>query len=216
MRPREHFDQELDALRKQVLDFGNAVVEALDRAITALEKGDVELAQAVVAGDAAFNEARDAIEQHAVNLIATQQPVARDLRRIVAAMAISYELERIADYAKSTAKMVAGSPDPNRGALHAPSDLVALGRVARANLERTLAALGNGNPDAIKEIILNEDEVDHEYKRLKRALVSQLTPPEIADLLFIAHNFERVSDRALNMAEKMIFVSSGNQVELND
>lgn len=216
MRPREHFDQELDALRKQVLDFGNAVVGALDRAITALEKGDVELAQAVVAGDAAFNEAKDAIEQHAVNLIATQQPVARDLRRIVAAMAISYELERIADYAKSTAKMVAGSPDPNRGALHAPPDLVALGRVARANLERTLAALGNGNPDAIKEIILNEDEVDHEYKRLKRALVSQLTPPEIADLLFIAHNFERVSDRALNMAEKMIFVSSGNQVELND
>ncbi|MGQ9483210.1 phosphate signaling complex protein PhoU [Chloroflexus sp.] len=216
MRPREHFDQELDALRKQVLDFGNAVVGALDRAITALEKGDVELAQAVVAGDVAFSEARDAIEQHAVNLIATQQPVARDLRRIVAAMAISYELERIADYAKSTAKMVAGSSDPNRGSLHAPPDLVALGRVARTNLERTLAALGNGNPDAIKEIILNEDEIDHEYKRLKRALVAQLTPPEIADLLFIAHNFERVSDRALNMTEKMIFVSSGNQVELND
>lgn len=216
MRPREHFDHELDALRKQVVDMGRAVSVALERAISALEQGDAELAKAVVAGDAALNAAKDSIEQQAINLIATQQPVARDLRRIVAAIAMSYELERIADYAKSTAKMVIGSPDPNRGALAAPAELVTLGKTARANLDRTLAALANGGADAIKDIIAHEDEIDHEYKQLKRDLVAKLTPPETADLLFIAHNFERVSDRALNMAEKIIFIASGDQVELND
>ncbi|OAN44925.1 phosphate transport system regulatory protein PhoU [Chloroflexus islandicus] len=216
MRPREHFDQALDALRKQVVEMGRAVSVALEQAITALERGDVELAKAVVTGDTTLNAAKDAIEQQAVNLIATQQPVARDLRRIVAAIAMSYELERIADYAKSTAKMVIGSPDPNRGPLAAPAELVVLGKTARANLDRTLAALANGGADAIKDIIAHEDEIDHEYKQLKRTLVAKLTPPETADLLFIAHNFERVSDRALNMAEKIIFISSGDQVELND
>lgn len=216
MRPREHFDHELDALRKQVVDMGRAVSVALERAISALERGDAELAKAVVAGDAALNAAKDSIEQQAINLIATQQPVARDLRRIVAAIAMSYELERIADYAKSTAKMVIGSPAPNRGPLAAPAELVVLGKTAQANLDRTLAALANGGADAIKDIIAQEDEIDHEYKQLKRTLVAKLSPPETADLLFIAHNFERVSDRALNMAEKIIFISSGDQVELND
>ncbi|MBO9312116.1 MAG: phosphate signaling complex protein PhoU [Chloroflexus sp.] len=216
MRPREHFDQELNALRSQVVNLGRAVSEALARAITALERGDVELARAVVSNDAEINEAKNAIEQHAIQLIATQQPVARDLRRIVATMAISYELERIADYAKSTAKMVVGSPDPNRGPLVAPAELVALGKVARANLERTLQALSNGDAETIKDIVAREDEIDHDYKQLKRAMVAQLTPPETADLLFIAHNFERVSDRALNMVEKIIFMTRGDQVELND
>jgi phosphate transport system protein len=216
MRPREHFDQELDALRNQVLALGQTVSSALDRAITALERGDRELAQAVVDGDEAVNKAQTAIEQHAVHLIATQQPVARDLRRIIAAIAIGYELERIADYAKSTAKMVVGSPDANRGPLLPPAELVELGKIARANLDRTLLAFGDGSSEVIKGIIEQEDEIDHKYKRLKQALVAQLTPPETADLLFIAHNFERVSDRALNMAEKMIFINSGDQVELND
>jgi phosphate transport system protein len=216
MRPREHFDQELNALRSQVVNLGRAVSEALARAITALERGDVELARAVVSSDAEINEAKNAIEQHAIQLIATQQPVARDLRRIVATMAISYELERIADYAKSTAKMVVGSPDPNRGPLVAPAELVALGKVARANLERTLQALSNGDAETIKDIVAREDEIDHDYKQLKRTMVAQLTPPETADLLFIAHNFERVSDRALNMVEKIIFMTKGDQVELND
>jgi phosphate transport system protein len=216
MRPREHFDQELNALRSQVVNLGRAVSEALARAITALERGDVELARAVVSNDAEINEAKNAIEQHAIQLIATQQPVARDLRRIVATMAISYELERIADYAKSTAKMVVGSPDPNRGPLVAPAELVALGKVARANLERTLQALSNGDAETIKDIVAREDEIDHDYKQLKRTMVAQLTPPETADLLFIAHNFERVSDRALNMVEKIIFMTKGDQVELND
>ncbi|WP_298818572.1 phosphate signaling complex protein PhoU [Chloroflexus sp.] len=216
MRPREHFDQELNALRQQVSEMGRVVSAALERAITALERGDVELAKEVIAGDAVVNEAKDAIEQRVVNLIATQQPVARDLRRLIAALSISYELERIADYAKGTAKMVVGSPDPNRGPLSAPAELIALGQTAKANLDRALAALDNGGADAIKDIVSHEDEIDHEYKRLKRALVAQLTPPETADLLFIAHNFERVSDRALNMAEKIIYTTSGDQVELND
>ncbi len=216
MRPREHFDQELDALRKQVVSLGQSVIEALAKAITALERGDVELARSVVGSDAEINEAKNAIEQRAIQLIATQQPVARDLRRIVAAMAISYELERIADYAKGTAKMVIGSPDANRGPLVASAELIALGKVARDNLERTLQALSNGDTEAIKDIVAREDAIDHDYKQLKRAMVAQLTPPETADLLFIAHNFERVSDRALNMVEKIIFMTSGDQVELND
>ncbi|MEF3275138.1 MAG: phosphate signaling complex protein PhoU [Chloroflexus sp.] len=216
MRPREHFDQELKALRQQVADMGQTVSAALAQAITALEQGNVELAKAVQDGDAAVNAAKDAIEQRVVQLIATQQPVARDLRRLIAALSISYELERIADYAKNTAKMVIGSPDSNRGPLSAPSELITLGQTARANLDRALAALDDGNPEAIKGIIDQEDEIDHEYKQLKQGLVSKLTPPETADLLFIAHNFERVSDRALNMVEKIIYTMSGDQVELND
>ncbi len=216
MRPREHFDQELNALRQQVLDLGRMASAALNQAIAALEGKDASLAGQVVAGDNAVNAAKDAIEQRAVDLIATQQPVARDLRQIVTVLMISYELERIADYAKSTAKMVIGSPDPNRGPLVAPTELVALGKTALANLDRTLAAFEQGNGEAIKAIIASEDEIDHDYKQLKRSLVAQLTPPETADLLFIAHNFERVSDRALNMAEKLIYMMRGDQVELND
>ena len=218
MRSRQHYDEELVGLHHQLTDMGSLALAAVERSLDALSHGDHELAQQVVADDKQIDQRELELHAHAVTLIATQQPVARDLRIILAAIAVASELERIADYAKGIAKLVVGAPGAT--ALQAPPELLHLGASAQAMLGHTLGALADLDEGAARALFAEEEQIDRVYKPLKRSLAnalaeSALGPARAADLLFIAHNLERIADRSTNIAERIVYYTSGEQVALN-
>lgn len=218
MRVRQHYDEELQALHQQLNEFGDFALAAVKQALEALRRQDLELARAVVAGDVRANEAQHRLDAHAVTLIATQQPVARDLRKIMAAIAVGSELERIADYAKGIARFVIGAD--GAPPLKPPVALLELGSAATEVLQHAIAALNTLDAQASRAINGEEDQVDRLYKQALASIAEVLaTHPggarRAADLLFIAHDCERISDRATNIAEQIIYYVSGDTVELN-
>lgn len=218
MRTREHFDVELQTLHTQLLDLGRLTTTATGRALEALSRQDADLARHVMAEDRLVNGAQHQLEAHAINLIATQQPVARDMRRIIATITIGAELERIADYAKGIARLFLG--EPGAPPLVAPAELLHLGESAQAVLNHTITALANSDEFAARTIGSDEEAIDANYRRVKQLLAALIAADSTAavrnaDLLFIAHNFERMGDRATNIAERIVYVSSGATVDLN-
>jgi phosphate transport system protein len=218
MQAREHFDSELSQLHTEIRRLGGLVREAVAKALVALRDQDDDLAEHVSEDDRQINIAQQEIEAHAVNLVATQQPVARDLRRILSAIMIGAELERIADYAKGIARLVIGRLGEQP--LTASAELMELGAAAQSMLDRALEALANLDPVAARALGPADDEVDAIYSRVKLRLSTQLSAnpagtARAADLLFVAHNLERIADRSTNLAERTIFIASGEIVELN-
>jgi len=218
MRAREHFDTELAELQTSLRDLGLNVAQAVARTIEALTAADRELAALIMADDTQINQAQYAIEARAAFLIATQQPVAGDMRRLLSAITIAGELERIADYAKRIAKLTLihnGTPP-----LQATPELIDLADAARSILGGALAAIAGLEPAAARRVGAADDHVDALYRTTRRALIAQLatTPADaerIVDLLTIAHTCERIADRATNIAERVIYSLSGEVVELN-
>ncbi|NTU80953.1 MAG: phosphate signaling complex protein PhoU [Chloroflexales bacterium] len=217
MRTREHYDAELANLHQQLHELGAMAATAVARALDALARRDHTLAQQIKDDDALVDQAQHHIEERAVSLIALQQPVARDLRRIIAAIAISSELERIADYAKGIARLVIG-PTGARP-LEASAELLRVGAMAQASLAHVLAAVAANDEAAARALALEEDQIDLAYKPLKARLTASLTtspdPARDVDLLFIAHNLERIADRATNIAERVIYWASAQTIALN-
>lgn len=218
MRVRQHYDEELQALHQQLNEFGDLTLAAVNQALAALRQQDRDLARTVVAGDMRANEAQHRLDAHAVTLIATQQPVARDLRKIMAAIAVGSELERIADYAKGIARFVIGTD--GAPPLEPPTALLALARAAGEVLTHVIAALRTLDAQAARAINGEEDQVDRLYEQALVSIAEVLaTHPggagRAADLLFIAHDCERIADRSTNIAERIIYYVSGEMVELN-
>lgn len=217
MRTREHYDAELATLQHQLHDLGVLAVTAIDRALDALTRQDHALARQVAEDDALIDRAQHLLDEHAISLIALQQPVARDLRRILATIAISSELERIADYGKGIARLVIGGDGASP--LEAPSDLLRLGAMARASLDHALAAADAHDAAAARTLAIEDEQIDKLYKTLKARLAADLStapnPARAADLLFVAHNLERIADRATNVAERVVYWASAEVVALN-
>lgn len=218
MRIRQHYDEELQALHRQLNEFGDIAVAAVNQALEALRRQDVNLARTIVASDVRANETQHRLDAHAVMLIATQQPVARDLRKIMAAISVGSELERIADYAKGIARFVVGAD--GAPPLEPPAALLALGDAAAAVLTHAIAALRTLDAEAARGINGEEDQVDRLYEQALASIAEVLaTHPggakRAADLLFIAHDCERIADRSTNIAEQIIYYVSGETVKLN-
>jgi phosphate transport system protein len=218
MRVREHFDTELAELQTRLRDLGLLAARAVSRTIEALSRNDRELALQVMAEDPKINEAQYAIEARAAHLIATQQPVAGDMRRLLAAITIAGELERIADYAKRIAKMTLG--EEGAKPLHPTPELLQLADASQHMLGGALAAIAGPEPAAARRVGAAEERVDALYREVRTGLLELLvTAPEEAprnvDLLAIAHTFERIADRATNIAERVIYGSSGEVIDFN-
>lgn len=218
MQTREHFDAELNELQNQIRKLGGLVRESVARALVALRDQDDDLAEQVSTNDRRINLAQQEVEARAVELMATQQPVATDLRRILASIMIGTELERIADYAKGIARLVIGRL--GEPPLTVGTDMVELGVAAQTMLDRALEALAGLDPIAARALGPADDQVDALYSRVKLRLAMQLSTNPVgaaraADLLFVAHNFERIADRSTNVAERTIYIANGELVELN-
>ncbi len=218
MRVRQHYDDQLLALHNEVVSLGQQVITAITQALEALATNNLELAREVRAADLRINQAQQALESHAFLLIATQQPVARDLRSILSAIAVGSELERIGDYAKGIAQFVIGPDGPPT--LEPPPELLNLGALAVETLRQSLAAFADLDAELAQSVGAREEQVDLIYDKVIAVIGEALAhnkdhAPRGADLLFIAHNLERISDRATNIAERVIYQASGETVQLN-
>ncbi len=217
MRARVHFDEDLSTLTGDVQHLGTMVVQAVHEAFRALCERDIDRAKQVIDNDRHINQAERDIEAQALRLIATQQPVASDMRRLVVAIEIAGELERIADYAKGIARMALRDAPITYPAL--PADMERMAHLAIAMLQKALDAFIARDSDAAEMLAADDDVVDALYDRVEATLTDQMiesdTAPWVAGLLFAAHYLERVADRATNIGERVVYLVQARMVELN-
>ncbi len=217
MSIRSAFDQELEALRDNVLRLGSMVDTAINRAIQSLKERDQELARQIIANDEKINELRFKIEEDCLGLIARQQPAARDLRFIVAAMNIVLDLERMGDHAAGIATIVLRMGD--EPLLKPLIDLPRMAQISQEMLRASLDAFMADDPDKALAITERDDEVDQLYNQIFRELISFMiedprTVTRAMYLLFCAHNVERIADRVTNICERVVFVATGRMEEI--
>lgn len=216
--PRENFDRKLQGPIDQVLVLGSMVEDALTESVERLKRKDIEGSRRLVADDRLINERRFEVEANALAFIATQQPMARDLRTIAAVPDIAPELERIGDYAKGIARiklMIGAQPF-----IKPLVDLPAMASRARDMLHESLEAFVRGEADLAQAIPGKDDEEDALYNQVYRKLLTLImADPSTIDqanhLLWAVHNLERAADRVTNIRERVIFTVSGELVELD-
>jgi phosphate transport system protein len=218
MHPREHYTQQLEALHAELRSLGQLVVAAITWSLGAFNRYDTSVAQRVVTDDHDIDHAQYTLEEHAIGVIATQQPVARDLRQLIATMAIASELERIGDYAKSIAKIVIRNVE--QPPQEPPAGMVQMAEQALAMLNEALEAFIQQDVERARHLGAADDRVDVLDKQVRSELIDRLqsesaNASQIADLLAVTHNLERIADRTTNIAERVVFMVSGLQVELN-
>lgn len=217
METRASFQEHLREVEEDVLKMGKMVVKAIDRSIEALQKRDLTLAHQIIADDAHINEQRFGIEDRCIGLIATQQPVASDLRIIVAVLSIITELERIGDYAEGIAKIVIMIGD------EAPlKPLIDIPRMAEITLEMintSLQSFVTRDVELAKKSISLDGVVDGLYDQVFRELLTfMMVDPKTTNratrLIWVAHNLERAADRATNISERVVFMVTGKMEEI--
>jgi phosphate transport system protein len=217
-RPRETFDRELQCLQDEILVLGSMVENAITESVETLKRRDFEGSRRLIAQDRLINEKRFAIEADALVLIATQQPMASDLRILAAILVIATELERIGDYAKGIARI---NLMIGEGPLIKPLiDIPRMAEKARAMLHRALDAFIQRDVDLARAIPTEDDEVDALYNQVYRELMTFImADPRNIDqanhLLWVAHNLERAADRVTNICERVIFTVTGKLAEMD-
>jgi phosphate transport system protein len=218
MTVRTAFDQELQDLRDNVLRLGSMVDTAIGRSIQALKERDQSLAQQIIAEDEDINALRFKIEGDCVRLIARQQPAARDLRFIVAAMNIVLDLERMGDHAAGIATIVLrmGGEPPLKPLI----DLPRMALIAREMLHASLDAFMSENEQEAMAVTGRDEEVDQLFNQIFRELITFMiedprTVTRAMYLIFCAHNLERIADRVTNICERVAFVATGRMEEIS-
>jgi phosphate transport system protein len=216
---RQTFDRHLQNLLEQVLALGSLVDQAVMQAVQALKRHDRKAARRIYEGDQLINESRFAIENECVALIATQQPMARDVRFLASILEIITELERIGDYAKGIAKITLLLPD-ELSDVEISADLQHMADIGLAMLRQALDAFISGDADTARAIPADDDAVDalygQVYQKLLRRMIADTTTIEHASyLMWAAHNLERLADRVLNICERTVYVSTGSLKELD-
>ena len=215
---RHTYERELQRLQEDVLALGGMVEEALMDSVASLKARDMEASRRVIAKDSAINEKRFAIENDVLILIATQQPMATDLRVLASILAIIIELERIGDYAKGIGRisLMIGDQPLVKPLVDAPR----MAEKARDMLHRALGAFAQRDADLARRIPAEDDEVDDLYNQVYRELITYIiSDPRTLDqsnlLMWVAHNLERAADRVTNICERVVFTVTGAMVELD-
>jgi phosphate transport system protein len=216
--PREIFDRELQRLQDEVLVLGSMVEEAIIKSVDTLKRRDKEGSRRLIAEDRQINEKRFAIEKEALILIATQQPMAGDLRTLAAVLEITTELERIGDYAKGIAKINLMMGD--KPFIKPLIDIPFMAEKARDMLHLALQAFIRQDVDLARAIPARDDEVDNLYNQVYRELLTFImSDPRTIDqanyLLWVAHNLERAADRVINLCERVVFTVTGEMEEMD-
>ena len=217
MEIRTTYHKKLRLIQDDILAMGSMVSKAMLRSIDALKNRDLELAHQIIAADQKVNDKRFAIEEKCIELIATQQPMASDLRIIIAILNITTEIERIGDYAMGIARVVImiGDEPPLKPLV----DIPRMAEQTIAMLRRSLDAFINRDTALAKTIIAEDDLVDHLYDQVFRELLTFMTedPKTITRatrLIWTAHNLERAADRVTNICERVVFIVTGKMEEI--
>jgi phosphate transport system protein len=215
---RELFERKLRELQDDVLIMGSMVEKAVSRSIEALRNRDAGLSNAVINDDVKINAKRYEIEEKCIHVIALQQPMAADLRIIVAVLFIATELERMADHAEGTARinlMLGDEPLPRP-----LGSIVEMADRASGMLRRALTAFVERDAESARRICDEDDEVDRLYDETYHTLIQDVikSPADVQRvtyLIWTCHNLERIADRVTNVCERVIFMVTGQLEEIN-
>lgn len=213
---KRHFHDELDALQTRLMEMAGQSEDLVKRAVDALLARDGTTTGAIRDGDRVIDELEIQIDEQAMELLALQQPMAKDLRQIVATLKIANDLERVGDHAvniaRATARVVDHPPIPEL------PEVEEMARLARGMLADSLAAFVARNPDQARAVCLRDDRVDDLRRSLYRILVThmledtrRITPA--LELLLVAQNLERIADLATNISEDVVFLVEGRTIK---
>ena len=212
---RADFDRNLKLLQEELLLLGGLVEKAIVDAIEALKTRDIELSHKVVSQDDIIDQKTNQIEEKAIDLIATQQPIAIDLRTLMSVIHISVELERMGDYAEGIGKIgvMMGNDPPVKPLVDIPK----MATKSSDMLKRSLDALVKRDPALARQVCEDDDEVDNLYDLIYKDLIALMisdptTTQRATYLMWVAHDLERIADRATNIAERVIFLVTGQLV----
>ncbi len=217
MEIRTAFHKKLREIQDDVLTMGSMAEKAISYSIEALKNRDLEAARQIIADDLKINKKRFNIEEKCVQLIATQQPMASDLRAIICVLNIITEIERIGDHAEGIAKIVimVGDEPPLKPLI----DIPRMAEKVVDMLHRSLDALINRNADRARRIASEDDEVDNLYDQVFRELLTFMaedpkTITRATRLIWVAHNLERSADRVTNICERVVYLVTGKMEEI--
>ena len=215
--PREEFDLKLHGLEEEVEGLAYYVGEAVHRAVDALKNRDLVASRQVIDDDDYIDQKQAEIEARCINLIATQQPVARDLRAIIALLHIGVELERIGDYAEGIGKISLSIGDEDT--LKPLVDIPLMAQKATDMLIASISALLERDTEKAKAVRDADDVVDELYDTVYHDLLQYMindptTVQRATYLLWAAHDLERIADRATNIAEQVEFLVMGSNLDI--
>jgi phosphate transport system protein len=214
---RDNLLLHIHQVQDELLLMGSMVEQATMRSVQALKKKDIDSAKAIYNEDTLINEKRYAIENSVLILIATQQPLAHDLRLMAALLEIAAEIERMGDYAKGIAKVVV-----KLGDLDLPMPLREIEKMAGLAIDmfhRALSAFIAEDPLSARKIPAEDDAIDVLYQQVQKEIVAlMIKQPDLIDsanlFMWVAHNLERMADRVSNICERTVFVATGELGEL--
>jgi len=214
---REGFVKYMKELEKELSEMNQMVITAIQRSIEALKKRDIEEAKKIIADDLLVNKKRWDIEDKCINLIATQQPVASDLREIIAVLNMITDLERMGDHAEGIAKIVIliGDEPPVKPLENIPK----MAEITIQMLKMSLESFINRDAQAAKAICEEDDKVDALYDKVYQECLAHMIkePKDITKathLIWVAHNIERTADRVTNICERIVFLVKGSMQEM--
>ena len=217
MEMRTDFHKRLREIQDDILVMGSMVEKAILHSVQALKDRELAMARQIIADDVKVNRERFEIEEKCIRLIATQQPMASDLRTIVCVLNIITELERIGDYAEGIAKIVVmiGDEPPLKPLI----DIPRMADKTVQMLRRSLDAFVKRDADAARQVVAEDDEVDNLYNQVYRELLTFMIedPKAITRatwLIWVAHNLERSADRVTNICERVVFIVTGKMEEI--
>ena len=217
MEIRTDFHKKMRGIQDDVLVMSSMVGKAINSSIEALKERDLKAAKKIIADDSKINRIRFDIEEKCIQLIATQQPMAGDLRTIIAVLNIISEIERIGDHAEGIAKIVLmiGDEPPLKPLIDVP-------RMAEKTvdmLRRSLDTLIKRDAETARKIVIEDDEVDNLYNQVFRELLLFMmedpkTVTRATRLIWVAHNLERSADRVTNICERVVYMVTGKMEEI--
>ena len=215
---RSTFERQLSEIEEDMLVLAGMVERAIERSIESLRNRDIELARVVIVEDMDLNRKRYETEEKCLELLATQQPIARDLRRILAILYIIVDLERMGDHAEGIAKIAIMLSDD--APLKPYIDIPRMSEIAIDMLRRSIEAFKHRDVELARRICDDDDQVDALYDQVYRELLLyMLADPKTIErathITWIAHNLERIADRVTNICERVVYMVDGTIEELN-
>jgi len=215
---RETLDRQMNEIFSEIIALSGMVERAVLDAVEALKQRDINAARQIYANDLFINDKRFEIENNALIMIATQQPMARDLRVLASVLDIASELERMGDYAKGIARIaiLTGKEPPVKPLI----DLPIMAKLTVDMLHRAVQAFVDSDESRALAIPKEDDQVDDLYNRVYRDLLVIMTSDastidRATHLLWVAHNLERTADRVTNICERTVFVTTGKLIEID-
>ena len=210
-----HIERQIVQLKEKILRVGTLVEEAISKSITALINRDSALAQRVMASDEEIDRMEVEVEEECLKILALYQPVAADLRLVVAALKINNDLERVGDLAKNIAKRVAQLADA--GPIDLPAEIRTMATLAQEMVRQSLDAVVNGDTALARQVREEDDAVDDARQRVRRMVLQGIkVEPERVECLLrvnsVSKHIERIADMATNIAEDVIYMVEGDIV----